>query len=138
MLAAAAVLVIDRAAFAWRALFLRRSHRRRMCFSAGGEGLREDVADLIGRSAVVLDDHIGDMAHVTIILHSNRTHVTVWMRNAAHKFKRSFQQKFKLRLRPTNEKPAALVGATGLRAATAERNRPPPVGGYLFPRHSPD
>src|SRR5271167_5175621 len=63
MPSAGAVLVLDRAPLPRRALLLRCSRGGGVSRLVSGEGLRKDVADLVGPSAVVLDDRVGDMAH---------------------------------------------------------------------------
>ena len=60
---AGAVFVLDRDALPWRSLLLRCSFRGRVSRLAGGKRLREDVADFIGPTPVVLDDRVGEMAH---------------------------------------------------------------------------
>jgi uracil-DNA glycosylase len=53
---AGTVFVLDRPALPWRALLLRRSRGGGVGRVMSGEGLRKDIANLIGPSAVVLDD----------------------------------------------------------------------------------
>src|SRR5271154_718867 len=60
---AGAVFVFDRDALPWRPLLLRCSFRGRVSRLAGGKRLREDVADSIGPTPVVLDDRVSEMAH---------------------------------------------------------------------------
>ena len=63
MPAAGTVLELDRPASPRRTLLLRRSLSGGVSRLVSGEGLRKDIADLVGPSAIVLDDRIGDMAH---------------------------------------------------------------------------
>jgi hypothetical protein len=60
---AGAVFILDRDALPWRSLLLRCSFRGRVSGLASGKRLREDVADFIGPTPVVLDDRIGEMPH---------------------------------------------------------------------------
>jgi hypothetical protein len=60
---AGAVFVLDRGALPWRPLLLRCSFRGRVSRLAGRKRLREDVADFIGPTPVVLDDRVTEMAH---------------------------------------------------------------------------
>src|ERR1700751_5274575 len=63
MPAAGTVLVLDRAPLPGRALLLRRPLRSGVGRLACTKGLRKDVSNLIGPSAIVLDNSISDMAH---------------------------------------------------------------------------
>src|SRR6185437_14277683 len=60
---AGSVLILDRAGLAGDALLPGGSFGGGVGGLAGGEGLGKDVADLIGPSAVMLDDGVNDMAH---------------------------------------------------------------------------
>src|SRR6202161_3538331 len=65
---AGAVFVLDRGALPWRPLLLRCSFRGRVSRLAGRKRLREDVADFIGPTPVVLDDRVTEMAHGSNLL----------------------------------------------------------------------
>jgi hypothetical protein len=60
---AGAVFVLDQDALPGRSLLLRCSFRGRVSRLAGGKRLREDVADFIGPTPVVVDDRVREMAH---------------------------------------------------------------------------
>src|SRR5690348_1308898 len=61
------VLVFDRGLSAWRALLGGCSRRGGMGCAAGGEGLGKDIADLVGPSAVMLDNGVSDTAHGALL-----------------------------------------------------------------------
>src|ERR1700704_2347584 len=70
------VLVRDARRFSGHDLFLRRALRRPAGHVVGGKGLGEDPVHPIGPTAVMLDDLIGDLGHLSLLTPMNASSST--------------------------------------------------------------